>query len=337
MGEFMLECTTMTRTGVIVAMLALAGTAVADKTPAAKKAAPAKADPKAKAPPPAPNADDAAPAEGGEDAPDPMMALPHVTGPKLVDLGNSVEIDLPAGFVLYEKTVAQDLIRKGGGSVEGVMGAVLKPGTEWSVVLYYNDIGYVTDDDADQLDASELLDQYKQGTIEQNKTRKSMGIPELFIDGWSEKPAYSKPSHHLTWGLDGHDSDGKVINFITRILGRNGYISFDLIASPDIVVQSKQEAAPVLAGTRFKAGARYEDHKSEDKSSGLGLRTLIIGGAGVAVASKAGFFLKLLIALKKGVILIFAGIAGFFKWLFGKKKKDGPELPPDPSAPPPNV
>src|SRR6478736_2217733 len=102
----MLECSTMMRTGVIVAMLALAGTAVADKTPPAKKqATPAKADPKkdpkAKADPPAADADDAAGAADGADVPDPMMALAHVTGPKLVDLGNSAEVDLPEGFVLY--------------------------------------------------------------------------------------------------------------------------------------------------------------------------------------------------------------------------------------------
>jgi len=47
---------------------------------------------------------------------------------------------------------------------------------------------------------------------------------------------------------------------------------------------------------------------SSDKSSGIGLRGLVLGDAGVAVPSKLGLIAKLLLVFKKGFILIFAGI-----------------------------
>jgi uncharacterized membrane-anchored protein len=143
-------------------------------------------------------------------------------------------------------------------------------------------------------------------------------------------------------GLKGHSTDGAFINFFTRLLGRNGYISINLIDTPDAIEQSKRQALPLLAATHYKVGSRYEDHEYGDRSSGLGLRALVLGGTGVAVvkAAKAGLLIKLLLVFKKGFIVVFAAIGGFFKWLFGRKKNEGTELPPDPpavSGDPPNV
>ena len=49
-----------------------------------------------------------------------------------------------------------------------------------------------------------------------------------------------------------------------------GYLSVDLIDSPENIDKSKVDAANVLTAIHFTAGARYEDHKSDDKSSGMG-------------------------------------------------------------------
>ncbi len=328
----------------IVALLALAGTAGADKTPPAKKA-PAKPDAKKadakSAPKAADQPDDNGVADGSaadDQAPeeDPLMKLPHVEGPKLVDLGLQAEIDLPAGFLLWQGETAKEIVKKGGNSGENTVAVILPVDTAlpWAVTVEYQDIGYVTDDDADKLDATELLTSYREGTTQQNLRRKEMGMPELFIDGWNEKPAYNQPKRQLTWCLDAHDTSGKVLNFITRPLGRNGFVSFDLIDGPETMAQSKVAIAPLLAGFRYKTGARYQDHKSEDKSSGFGLRALVLGGAGVAAVAKGGgFFIAILLAMKKAIIFVVAGIAGFFKWIFGKKKKNDFSIPP--SDPPP--
>lgn len=259
---------------------------------------------------------------------------PHVKGPKLVDLGHNIELELPEGMVLLERTEAQNMIRQGGDDAENVIGAVMRLDSTWLAIIEYDDVGYVDDSDADQLNAAELLDSYKRGTVEQNIKRKQLGVPELVLDGWSEMPAYQKQVKHLVWGLKGHSTDGPFINFFTRLLGRNGYISINLIDSPETIDQAKTQALPLLAATHYTVGSRYEDHADGDKSSGIGLRTLVLGGTGIAVvkAAKAGFLIKLLLVFKKGFIVVFAAIGGFFKWLLGRKKKEGTELPPEPPA-----
>jgi uncharacterized membrane-anchored protein len=269
---------------------------------------------------------------------------PHLSGPKLVDLGHSIEVDLPAGMLLLERKEAQEMLRAGGGQGDNVLAIVGKVDADWMVVIESSDVGYVTDTDADKLDAKELFAQYQEGTKQQNERRKSLGVPELVLDGWSEMPGYRKQQHQLVWGLKGHTTDGPVINYFTRLLGRNGYLSVNLIDAPERIEQSKIDAAAVLTGVRYQTGNRYEDHAKGDKSSGIGLRALVLGGTGLAVmkAAKAGLIIKLLLIFKKGFIVIGVAIAGFFRWLFGRKNKDqavdptlaGAELPPNDDVPP---
>ena len=263
----------------------------------------------------------------------------HITGPKTVDLGHMITVDLPPGIVLFEADVAKKMVEATGNSGDNVLAIIVDPKSTWGISVDYDDVGYVTDDDADKLDAGDLLDQYKEGVKQQNEKRKQMGLPDMVLDGWSEMPRYERASHHLLWGLKGHNADDVFINYFTRVLGRNGFMSIDLVDKPDNIEKAKVAAQPVMNAITFTTGARYENHASGDKSSGLGLKALILGGAGIAVVSKAGFFIKLLLIFKKAIIFVVAGIAGFFRWLFGRKKKvdvaGGPSMTPPPGDGPP--
>ncbi|HEY0190626.1 MAG TPA: DUF2167 domain-containing protein [Kofleriaceae bacterium] len=261
---------------------------------------------------------DAAPAKDE----DPFAKVPHIVGPKLVDLGHGAEINLPAGMILFEKATAQQLLKEGGNSVETTIAAVVKPGAKWLVVIDAEDVGYVNDDDAKDLDADALLKSFKEGTIEQNKERVAKGVPELFVDGWSEPLHYDKPTHHLLWGLNAHDKDSKSVNFFTRVLGRNGFLSVDLIDGADTITASKAEALAVLDSIRFKPGSSYAEHASGDKDSHMGLTALVAAGTGILIAKKTGLLVAFLLFMKKGVILVFAAVAGFFRKIFRRKKKD---------------
>jgi uncharacterized membrane-anchored protein len=316
----------------------------ADTRHATPEPATAKADPKpAEAPDPA-AADQVGKAAEGEALP------PHLVGPRHVELGNHTSIELPDGMILLEREVVQEMLRKQGDRPDGVVALVFKPESSWRVYIEYADSGYVDDSDAGELDADDLLESYRQGTIEQNKTRKALGQSELVIDSWTERPRYERAQHQLVWGLAGHSIEGKVVNFFTRVLGRNGYLSLDLIDEPERLEASKKEALVVLEATRFTPGSTYADHSSSDKSSGIGLRGLVLGGAGVAVASKLGLIAKILLVFKKGFIVVFAAIGGLFRWLFRRKPRDqaadplaglavadptGSPVPPEPPLPPP--
>jgi len=343
--------TSIVNSGVISAFLILGAAAVASADTKHKE--PAKADkarPGAK-PAAAPAAEQPEPADVDADEPAEAEANrmpPHIVGPKHVELGNATAIDLPEGMILFERTEAQALLRESGDSPEGVVAMVFKPGSDWHLFVEYSPSGYIDDSDASELDADDLLESYRSGNKEQNKTRKALGKPELVIDSWTEAPRYNAAAHQLVWGLAAHASDGKVVNFFTRILGRHGYLSVDLIDSPDRLEASKKEAAAALEAVKFKGGATYADHSSSDKSSGIGLRGLVLGGAGVAVASKLGFLAKILLVFKKGFILVFAAIGGLFRWLFRRKSRDQADplaglavsdptgSPPPPMQPPPD-
>lgn len=316
-------------------VMVMAGTGNAERSP--KPAAP-KADAKGKPEAtPAIETPTGAPADQEilPDEEDPILAMPHITGPRLVNLGHDAEIDLPAGMILLERAASVELMKKWGNDYASIVAVVLPPrGTAtWSIVIDAADIGYISDDDADELDPDPLMKAIKEGTLEQNKERKKIGVPEMFIDGWSEKPRYERLQHHLVWGINGHDTDGKVVNFFTRFLGRNGMLSVNLIDAPETIEASKKEAIVVLNALRFRAGARYSDHVDGDKDSGIGLRALVLGGTGLALAKKGGLLVALLLFLKKGFVFIAMGVAGFFKWMFGRKKKDAGAPPP--SEPPP--
>ena len=274
---------------------------------------------------------------------------PHIVGPRKVDLGNNTTIDLPEGFILVERAQAQEMARKEGNSTEGLVALVFKPDSNWTIVIDYDDSGYIDDSDADDLEADDLLESYREGTREQNKTRRALGRPDLEVDGWTEPPRYERAQHHLVWGLVAHTTEDKVVNFFTRILGRTGYLSVNLIDSPERIESSKKDALAILQATQFNPGSTYADHISSDRSSGIGLRGLVLGGAGVAAATKLGLLakfgallLKLLLVLKKGFIVIVLGIGALFRWLFRRKppaaesdpmaSQGPPDMPPPPDG-----
>jgi len=325
----------------VVSTTAFAGN---DKQHATKK------EPAKKPPPPAAADGSAGSADGSaSDAPPTQAEIeasmpPHITGPKLVDLGHGAEIQLPDKMVLFEKAAAQDMMKKSGNDVDTVVAAIasLDPASGWFVVIDADDNGYVNDSDADELDAKGMLQQFQEGNVEQNKKRAEMGVGPLTLDGWNSPPKYDPIKHHLVWGLNAHTDKRKVVNFFTRFLGRAGYLSVDLIDGADTIEQSKVQAMSILDALRFKPGQRYEDHASGDKDSHMGLKALVIGGGALLVAKKTGLLVVLLLFLKKGFIIVIAAIGGFFKWITGKKKKDDslsmnlpPNDPPPPSNPPP--
>jgi uncharacterized membrane-anchored protein len=139
------------------------------------------------------------------------------------------------------------------------------------------------------------------------------------------------------WGLDAHTKNGKVINFFTNVLGRGGYVSINLIDDADKIEASKVETAALRTAIRFQPGHKYEDYREGDKSSGIGLRALVVGGGAAVVAKKAGILAAILIGLKKFFIFIAAGLAGFFKWITGRKKNDAVASEPPPPDPTPNA
>ena len=286
---------------------------------------------------PAPTASAApgASAEWGADAPAGAEPgdQPHyqpVRGPSRVTLGHELTLDLPDGFFLLQKKDADEMMRRFGNQDDpSLLAVVLKPEASWLVTISFDAEGYVKDEDGEKLDADEILKAITEGTEEANKYRAEHGFKPIHVDGWSEPPHYDRKTHHLIWAVSGSDADGTSINFNTRVLGRHGYASLNLIDAPEKLAQSKLEAATLLGVTHFDTGARYEDfNEKSDKVAEYGLAALVAGGTGAAalklakvglLAKFGGKLLALLIAGKKGLVAALIGLGALLKRFLGKK------------------
>jgi uncharacterized membrane-anchored protein len=198
------------------------------------------------------------------------------------------------------------------------------------IVVSYDEEGYIKDDE--NLDSDEILKAIRDGEEEYNKERKEAGFPPIHADGWQEQPHYDKAKHQVIWGLAIRSENDTSVNYNTRVLGRKGYVSVNLVTSTAALQKHKPAASAILSGTTFGSGSRYEDFdEKSDKVAEYGLTGLVLGGVGLGVAKlvKIGLLAKfgkvLLAALFAGKKLIFAALAaGAVGWrkLFGKRNDE---------------
>jgi len=256
----------------------------------------------------------------------------------------SATIDLPDGFVFLNREDTKGFLEATGNKagphdVGTILPQKLDKERVFFVSVEYDAVGYVKDDEADKLDAEALLRSIREGTEASNEFRIQKGFKPLHVLGWAEAPRYDRTNHQIVWAINGHsDDEGDSVNFNTRVLGRAGYLSLDLVCAPPMLGELKPTLAGLLAKTSFDAGSSYADFKpGKDKVAEFGLAALVVGGAAVAgkAALKVGLLSKLgaiILGAKKLFILIGVAIAGFFRKLFGRKKPA--EAPPAPPAAP---
>jgi uncharacterized membrane-anchored protein len=250
-------------------------------------------------------------------------------GPVELAFRDQAGMSLPQGYAFVPVKESTELMRVMGNTVDGrFLGLIFPIGRDeanWFVSLDYEDAGYIKDDDAKDWDAAELLQSLKDGTEAANEQRKEVGVAPIEVTRWVEKPNYDATGHRLIWSAElrlkgGNDPDPG-INYNTYLLGREGYISLNLVTTAKSVAADKSDARKLLATLRFKDGKRYQDfNSSTDKVAAYGLAALV---AGVA-AKKLGLLATLgLFAVKFGKVIfvaIAAAGAGFAKWFKGRNR-----------------
>ena len=288
-----------------------------------------------------PPTDDQAKAAQAPAAPGPDAIVPQ-HGPKTIDLGNNLTLRLPEGYVFLDRANAGKLMDKMGNKPDDdTVGIIAKDEGSWWILVSYDAEGYIKDDDAEKMDNDEILKAIKDGTEEANKYRQQRGFPAVHVDGWTESPRYDRAVHHLVWAIQGTSTHGSSVNFNTRVLGRYGYASLNLIDGPENIEASKPEVQKMLAATTFNDGARYQDvDVKHDKVAEYGLAALVAGGAGAVglklvkvglLAKFGGKLIALLIAGKKALVLLVVAAGAGLKRLLGIK----PKAPPPSTQPPP--
>jgi uncharacterized membrane-anchored protein len=225
--------------------------------------------------------------EGGTSrAAEPATRLPWINGPQAIDLGYDVTLRLPDRDSFLGPAEARRLLERLGNFHNGnVLGIVASgdPHATWFVTVRYDAQGYVKDNGA--FDNDELLSALITGTEEANRERRAHGFKALHVTGWSQPPRYDRALHRLAWALRATSDNGESVNFNTRVLGRKGSVSLDLVCDPAELAADKPEVVALLEGTAFRSGARYEDFDAKsDPIAQDGLTGSILAGAGLGAA-----------------------------------------------------
>jgi uncharacterized membrane-anchored protein len=255
------------------------------------------------------------------------VAKALVRGPAAVPLRDQATLDLPEGFGFIPTKEAAALMNLMGNRTGDEFMGLLVPlssqegkSGQWFVSVQYDPAGYIKDDDAKHWDADKLLQTLKDGTEAANADRVGAGIPPLMVTRWIQAPLYEAGSHRLTWSAEARRKDGTdtdpTINYNTYVLGREGYISLNLVTETATVARDEVEAGKLLSAVDFKSGKRYSDfNSSTDKVAAYGLAALV---AGVA-AKKLGLLALFGAALVKFAKVIFIAVvafgAGISRWV----------------------
>ncbi len=246
------------------------------------------------------------------------------SGPQNIPLAGQATLKLPKGFSFIPAAETRRLLESMGNSTDdSMLGMVMPddPEADWFIVVSYEAAGYIKDDDAKSWNADDLLSNIREGTAETNKDRKARGIPEMEVVGWIEKPLYNSATRQLVWSIESRDVGQATdqvngINYNTLTLGREGYISMNLVTDVNTVESLKPTAKSLLADLSFDTGRRYSDfNASTDKVAEYGLAALV---AGVA-AKKLGLLALMAASIAKfwklGLIAI-AAVGSFFRKFF---------------------
>jgi uncharacterized membrane-anchored protein len=251
-------------------------------------------------------ADESAP---GEEAP-----LNWQRGPCEAQIGDHATIQVPEGYQFVGEQETQELLQWMGNPTDGSELGMLVPSTEedeWFIVFEFSDVGYVSDDDREELDSDALLDALRQGTERSNAERLRRGWPTMQIVGWEREPNYDAQTNNLEWAVRAESEGEPIVNFNTRLLGREGVMEVNLVVDPDKLAATLPEYKSLLGGYSYVPGKRYAEFRAGDKIARYGLAGLVTGGA-AAVALKVGLFKK----LWKVIVVAFIAVAAFFKKLF---------------------
>lgn len=210
---------------------------------------------------------------------------------------------------------------------QGVLG-MLFPSTyspldsdAWAVTIDYTEDGFVSDEDAGDIDYDDLLRDMQKDTRDWNEDRVDAGYEAVELLGWAEPPRYDAASKKLYWAkeLRFGDMQDTTLNYEIRALGRRGILSMTFIAATEQLDEINDNRDRVLAMAEFTEGNRYSDFDpSMDKVAAYGLGALVAG----KIAAKTGLIAGLLIFAKKFGIFFILGIAAFFRKIKGAFSSD---------------
>lgn len=239
-------------------------------------------------------------------------------------------IEVPAGFRFLNAEQSAYVLTTLWGNPSGDCLGMLLPESggvtaldSWVFIITYDPMGYVKDDDADDIDYDELLTSMKEDAVTENEQRKKEGYGEYELIGWASPPFYDSENKILHWAkeLRFNKSDTTTLNYNVRILGRKGVLVMNAVAQMEQLGVVKQNIDQVRSSFVFGDGLQYKDFDPElDEVAAWTIGGLVAG----KMLAKVGILAFLLKYIKLIGIAVFAGGAALWKWFKGRREAQNP-------------
>ncbi|MCB0698424.1 MAG: DUF2167 domain-containing protein [Chitinophagaceae bacterium] len=253
-----------------------------------------------------------------------------------VELEDVAELNIPEGYKFVPQDKARMIVEDLWGNPEdpSILGMLVTADysvgmdDNWAFIISFEDIGYVKDEDADDIDYDELMENIQKSEKEVNKERLKQGYSSVHVLGWAAKPFYDKERKALHWakkikfGTEQQEDGDLTLNYDVRFLGRKGVLSMNAVGIMSQLDDVNAHIDDILTIAKFKKGNAYSDfNPSVDKVAAYTIGGLIAG----KLLAKTGIMILLL----KNIKLILLAIAGFFgafrKKIFGFFRKNKEE------------
>ncbi|WP_018342251.1 DUF2167 domain-containing protein [Cytophaga aurantiaca] len=205
-----------------------------------------------------------------------------------------------------------------------ILGMLVSDQGIYTGVIYtvsYDPMGYVKDEDADDINYDDLLKEQQQETQDGNPERVRLGYQPIEFIGWAANPYYDADKKVLHWAKElkfGQDSIN-TLNYNLRILGRKGVFMLNAISTIDQLSEVNTHVNDVLGSVTFKKGSTYFDFDPDvDEVAAWTVGGLVAG----KILAKVGFF-ALFIKFWKVIGLALVAFGGaIWKFITGKREKN---------------
>lgn len=254
-------------------------------------------------------------------------SLIYETGVIELESGNA-KLTVPSGFRFLNKAqsiyVLTDLCgNPADSSIIGMLvpsnRSVLESGS-WFFAISFDEMGYVKDDDAEDINYDDLLKEGQKEMREVNPERIKQGYQPIEFIGWASSPFYDKNKKILHWAKEVKFGDDSLntLNYNLRILGRKGIFMLNAVGSMSELQEVKSNIDKVIGSVEFKEGHKYSDFIPDvDNVAAWTIGGLVAG----KILAKVGFFV-LIAKFWKLIALAIAGAGGSIWKYFKRKKKE---------------
>jgi uncharacterized membrane-anchored protein len=243
----------------------------------------------------------------------------------------TINLNIPAQYKFLDAADARYIVEDVWGNLKGqaLLGMLVPANNmaaiaDYAFIISYDEMGYVKDNDAADINYDDLLKEMKHDATEANKERQELGLSSMELLGWANKPLYDEAQNVLYWAKEYKVTGNEIntLNYDVRILGRKGVLVMQAVSDMQQLDSVEKNIDPLLNALSFSAGNRYSDFNETTDNIAAWTIGGLVAGKVLAKAGLFAFIMKFLKVIVLGAIALFGGVVKYFK---RKKSSAEPE------------